>query len=239
MNLHEYQAKALFEEYGIPVLDHYVAHTPSAAKDAAEKLPTETVVVKAQIRADGRGSAGGVKLVDTPREAEDYAVVMLGTHLVTVHTEEQGQRVDAVLVEETCDIDKELYLSMSIDKARGQYTLTVSTEGGSNIRRVARETPEKLLKLSLDLCEGIVEEYCAELVSALRLHADLSAQFVALLNNLHRLVVTKDLVSVEIDPLVVTRSTELVCVGAKVIVDETMLNQHPDLQAMRSEAQEA
>lgn len=235
MDLHEYQAKALFNSHGLPVLEHHVAHTAAAAKEAAEKLSTETVVVKAQILAEGRAHAGGVKLVDTPREAEDYAKAILGTHLVTSHTDEKGQRVDAVIVEETCDIDKELSLSMSVDEQRGLGRLSVSAESDSNIQSSAKSDADDLFELSLDLSNGLRTEHCQQLADALRLHADLMPQFSELLDNLHQLMMAKDLLSVDIDPLVVTRSSRLICLGAKVLANDAKVHQHSVLQAWQNE----
>ena len=146
MNLHEYQAKALFKAYGMPVPNNIVATTAADAKKAAEKLTTDKVVVKAQVHAGGRGKAGGVKLVDTPNEAEDYAASMLGTNLVTYQTDAKGQPVNTILVEETCDIANELYLGMVIDRASQRVVVMASTEGGMEIETVAHETPEKILK---------------------------------------------------------------------------------------------
>ncbi len=237
MNLHEYQAKALFEAYGMPVPSHYVAYTAIAAKEAAEKLATDTVVVRAQIHASGRGMAGGVKLVDTPREAEDYAKAILGTRLITANTDERGQPVNAVIVEETCDIDKELYVSMSIDRQNNRATVTVSTEGGMDMTSVAVDAPEKLLRTSVDMSTGWVADHCSELAAALRLKEALIPQFSTLLSNMCKLIDAKDLLSVEINPLVITRSAALVCLDAKVCVDDDSLHRHQDLQALRDHSQ--
>ncbi len=235
MDLHEYQAKALFNSYGLPVLEHHVAHTAAAAKEAAEKLTTETVVVKAQILAEGRAHAGGVKLVDTPREAEDYANAILGTHLVTAYTDEKGQQVNAVIVEETCDIDKELCLSMSVDEKLGLGSLSVSAESDSNIQSGAKSDVDNAFELSLDLSNGLKIEHCQQLVDVLRLHADLMPQFSELLSNLHQLMKAKDLLSVDIKPLVVTRSASLICLGAKVHANDAKVHQHADLQTWQNE----
>ena len=155
MNLHEYQAKALFAQYGMPVPNNIVASTPEEAKAAAEKLTTDKVVVKAQVHAGGRGKAGGVKLVDTPAEAAEFAKSLLGTNLVTIQTDAGGQPINTVLVEETSNIESELYLGMVIDRASQRVVVMASTEGGMDIETVAHETPEKILKAELNPLVGV------------------------------------------------------------------------------------
>ena len=189
MNLHEYQAKALFKEYGMPVPNSIVASSAAEARSAAEKLATEKVVVKAQVHAGGRGKAGGVKLVDTPREAEDYAKSMLGTKLVTIQTDADGQPINTVLVEETCNIDNELYLGMVIDRASQRVVVMASTEGGMEIEQVAHDTPEKILKAELNPLVGVMPYQCRELAFGLGLSGGQIKQFTQLLTGLCKLFV--------------------------------------------------
>ena len=238
MNLHEYQAKALFARYGMPVPNNLVATTPAEAREAAEKLTTDKVVVKAQVHAGGRGKAGGVKLVDTPREAEDYAESMLGTNLVTFQTDERGQPVNSVLVEETCDIADELYLGMVIDRASRRAVVMASTEGGMDIEAVAHDTPEKILKAAVNPLVGIMPYQCRELAFGLGLKGDQIKQFSKLLTGLGRAFVEEDLALVEINPLVVTSGGDLVCLDGKINVDGNALYRHKDLSELQDKTQE-
>ena len=238
MNLHEYQAKALFKEYGMPVPNSIVASSAEEARIAAEKLSTEKVVVKAQVHAGGRGKAGGVKLVDTPREAEDYAKSMLGTQLVTIQTDAGGQPINTVLVEETCNIDNELYLGMVIDRASQRVVVMASTEGGMEIEQVAHDTPEKILKAELNPLVGVMPYQCRELAFGLGLTGGQIKQFTQLLTGLCTLFVEKDMALVEINPLVVTKEGDLICLDGKINIDGNALYRHKDLDALRDKSQE-
>ena len=238
MNLHEYQAKALFKEYGMPVPNSIVASSAAEARSAAEKLATEKVVVKAQVHAGGRGKAGGVKLVDTPREAEDYAKSMLGTRLVTIQTDADGQPINTVLVEETCNIDNELYLGMVIDRASQRVVVMASTEGGMEIEQVAHETPEKILKAELNPLVGVMPYQCRELAFGLGLSGGQIKQFTQLLTGLCKLFVDKDMALVEINPLVVTKEGDLICLDGKINIDGNAMYRHKDLDQLRDKSQE-
>ncbi len=238
MNLHEYQAKALFAAYGMPVPNNLIAHTPAQARAAAETFSTEQVVVKAQVHAGGRGKAGGVKIVDTPREAEDYAKSMLGTHFVTAHTSTAGQPVNAILVEEICLIDNELYLGMIVEPAQECVFITASTQGGMELEQVMRNTPDKILKVQVDSGVGITPEQSAGLALQLGLSGEQGEQFIQLLERLYSLFIDKELALVEISPLVVTAEGNLVCLDGKIIVDNSSLERHPDIAALRDETQE-
>ena len=238
MNLHEHQAKALFRDYGMPVPNNLVASTPDEARQAAEKLSTDKVVVKAQVHAGGRGKAGGVKLVDTPREAADYAESMLGTHLVTIQTDAGGQPVNTVLVEETCDIADELYLGMVIDRGSQRVVVMASTEGGMEIEKVAHETPEKILKATLNPLVGLMPYQARELAFGLGLKGEQIKQFGKLLAGLCKLFVEKDLSLVEINPLVVTSGGDLICLDGKINIDGNAMYRHKDLVELRDKSQE-
>ena len=238
MNLHEYQAKALFKEYGMPVPNSIVASSAAEARAAAEKLATEKVVVKAQVHAGGRGKAGGVKLVDTPREAEDYAKSMLGTKLVTIQTDADGQPINTVLVEETCNIDNELYLGMVIDRASQRVVVMASTEGGMEIEQVAHDTPEKILKAELNPLVGVMPYQCRELAFGLGLSGGQIKQFTQLLTGLCKLFVDKDMALVEINPLVVTKEGDLICLDGKINIDGNAMYRHKDLDGLRDKSQE-
>ena len=238
MNLHEYQAKALFKAYGMPVPNNIVATTAADAKKAAEKLTTDKVVVKAQVHAGGRGKAGGVKLVDTPNEAEDYAASMLGTNLVTYQTDAKGQPVKTILVEETCDIANELYLGMVIDRASQRVVVMASTEGGMEIETVAHETPEKILKAEVNPLLGIMPYQCRELAFGLGFTGAQVKQFTSLLTGLVKLFHDKDLALVEINPLVVTGSGDLICLDGKINIDSNAMYRNKDLEELRDKSQE-
>ena len=238
MNLHEYQAKALFKAYGMPVPNNIVATTAADAKKAAEKLTTDKVVVKAQVHAGGRGKAGGVKLVDTPNEAEDYAASMLGTNLVTYQTDATGQPVNTILVEETCDIANELYLGMVIDRASQRVVVMASTVGGMEIETVAHETPEKILKAEVNPLLGIMPYQCRELAFGLGFTGGQVKQFTSLLTGLVKLFHDKDLALVEINPLVITGSGDLICLDGKINIDSNAMYRNKDLEELRDKSQE-
>jgi len=238
MNLHEYQAKALFAEYGMPVPNNIVASTPAEAKAGAEKLSTDKVVVKAQVHAGGRGKAGGVKLVDTPAEAADFAESLLGKQLVTIQTDANGQPINSVLIEETCNIASELYLGMVIDRASQRVVIMASTEGGMDIETVAHETPEKILKEAINPLVGVMPYQCRELAFGLGMKGKQVKQFGALLTGLCKLFVEKDLALVEINPLVITKEEDLICLDGKINIDGNALYRHPDLEKLQDKSQE-
>lgn len=238
MNLHEYQSKELFRNYGIPVPNGKVAFSADEAIAAAESLTTATVVVKAQVHAGGRGKAGGVKLVNSAAEAGEFAGSLLGTNLVTFQTDANGQPVNRILVEETCDIATELYLGAVLDRSKRRVVIMASTEGGVEIEKVAHETPEKILKATINPMVGIMPYQCRELAFGLGLSGDQIKQFTKLLTGLGKLVVEKDLALVEINPLVITGSGDLLCLDGKINIDSNALFRHPDLVEMRDKSQE-
>ena len=193
MNLHEYQSKELFRSYGIPVPNGKVAFSKSEAVEAAKSLDGDKWIVKAQVHAGGRGKAGGVKFVDSPEQAGEVARTMLGTNLVTFQTDANGQPINRILVEETCDIANELYLGAVLDRAKRRVVIMASTEGGIEIEKVAHETPEKILRATVNPLVGIMPYQCRELAFGLGLSGDQIKQFTKLLTGLGRLVVEKDL----------------------------------------------
>ena len=238
MNLHEYQAKQVFRQYGLPVPENVVVDSADAVSDAAGKLSTDAYVVKAQVHAGGRGKAGGVKLVKSVEEAEQAAAAMLGTHLVTYQTTAEGQPVNQVLIEETCNIGRELYLGAVVDRASRLVTIMASTEGGVEIEKVAEETPEKILKTSINPVTGLQPYQGRELAFGLGLEGDQIKQFVKLMNGLAKMFVEKDLSLVEVNPLVVTGEGDIICLDGKINIDENALYRQPDLLEMRDESQE-
>lgn len=238
MNLHEYQAKNLFAKYGMPVPQHRVVSSVGDVPAALDSLRTDRWVVKAQVHAGGRGKAGGVKLSDQREEVAHYVGEMLGSNLVTYQTDARGQPVHHVLIEETCNIGRELYLGAVIDRATRRVVVMASTEGGVEIEKVAEETPEKILKASVDPMFGLMPYQCRELAFGLGLEADQVKQFTRLLSGLARLFVEKDLSLVEINPLVVTQEGDLLCLDGKINVDDNALYRQPDLIEMRDSTQE-
>jgi succinyl-CoA synthetase beta subunit len=238
MNLHEYQAKELFRQYGISVPNGKVAFSVHETIDAAKSLNGHRVIVKAQVHAGGRGKAGGVKLVDSPEEAGEFARAMLGTNLVTFQTDSNGQPINRVLVEETCDIANELYLGVVLDRALRRVVIMASTEGGVEIEKVAEETPEKILKASINPMTGVMPYQCRELAYGLGLSGDQVKQFSKLLTGLGKLVIDKDIALVEVNPLVITANGDLMCLDGKINIDSNALYRHPDLVEMRDKSQE-
>ncbi|MFT5221004.1 MAG: succinyl-CoA synthetase beta subunit [Gammaproteobacteria bacterium] len=238
MNLHEYQSKALFRSYGLPVPNGLVAFSADEAVKAAEELNGGRVIVKAQVHAGGRGKAGGVKIVENPKQAGEFAASMLGTNLVTFQTDAKGQPINRILVEETCDIANELYLGAVLDRSKRRVVIMASTEGGMEIEKVAHETPEKILKATINPLVGIMPYQCRELAFGLGLAGDQIKQFTKLLTGLSKLVMEKDLALVEVNPLVVTGSGDLLCLDGKINVDSNALFRHPDLVEMRDKSQE-
>lgn len=238
MNLHEYQAKELFRNYGVPTPNGKVAFSVHEAIDAAKSLNGDRVIVKAQVHAGGRGKAGGVKIVDSAEQAGEVARAMLGTNLVTFQTDANGQPINRVLIEETCDIANELYLGMVLDRSLRRIVVMASTEGGVEIEKVAEETPEKILKATINPLLGVMPYQCRELAFGLGLAGDQIKQFTKLLTGLGRLVSEKDIALVEVNPLVITGSGDLLCLDGKINIDSNALYRHPDLVEMRDKSQE-
>jgi len=238
MNLHEYQAKALFKSYGMPVPNNIVAKSPDEVVSAMGKLSTDKVVVKAQVHAGGRGKAGGVKLVDTADEAREYAASMLGTQLVTIQTDANGQPINFMLVEETCNIADELYLGAVIDRASQRVVIMASTEGGVDIEQVAHDTPEKILKAAINPLVGLMPYQARELAFGLGFNKQQMKQFAGLLDGLCKLFVDKDLALVEINPLVITKEGDLLCLDGKINIDGNAMYRHPDILELRDKSQE-
>jgi succinyl-CoA synthetase beta subunit len=238
MNLHEYQAKQVFAAYNMPVPNNQVVDSNDAVDGALTKLSGDRWVVKAQVHAGGRGKAGGVKLVDSTDAVKQVVSDMLGTQLVTYQTNEQGQPVNQVLIEEISNIKHELYLGAVIDRATQRVVIMVSTEGGMEIEKVASETPEKILKATLNPLTGLMPYQSRELAFGLGLEGDLIKQFVNLLHNFAKMFVEKDLSLVEINPLVITDEGQLICLDGKINIDDNAMYRQKEILAMRDETQE-
>ncbi|HYF97530.1 MAG TPA: ADP-forming succinate--CoA ligase subunit beta [Coxiellaceae bacterium] len=238
MNLHEYQAKELLRKFGVSVPNSIVASTPEEAAAAAQKLGGERWVVKAQVHAGGRGKAGGVKLVSSIDEVKNFAKSLLGTRLVTFQTDEHGQPIHQVLVEEPSAIARELYLGAVIDRSQQRIVFMASTEGGMEIEKIAEESPEKILKVSVDPVVGMQPFQCRQLFFGLGLDISQINLFTQLVMGLYKLFVDLDLGMLEINPLVVTKEGTLYCLDAKLNVDDNALYRHPELKALRDTSQE-
>jgi succinyl-CoA synthetase beta subunit len=238
MNLHEYQAKQLFASYGLPIPHGQVAYNVEDALQVSSQLSTKSWVVKAQVHAGGRGKAGGVKLVSTKEELAAFVQSILGTRLVTYQTDADGQPVHAVLVEETSNIARELYLGAVVDRATRRVIFMASTEGGVEIEKVAEETPEKIIQVIVDPLVGMMPFQCRDVGFRLGLNDAQIKQLTHLMMGLSNMFVECDLSLLEINPLVVTAQGDLVCLDGKVTIDDNALFRHPDLKAMRDMSQE-
>jgi succinyl-CoA synthetase beta subunit len=238
MNLHEYQGKQLFAEYGLPVSKGFAVDTPEDAAAAADKIGGDMWVVKAQVHAGGRGKAGGVKLVKTKAEIEAFAKQWLGKRLVTYQTDERGQPVSKILVETCTDIAEEMYLGAVVDRSSRRIVFMASTEGGVEIEKVAEETPEKILRATIDPLVGPQPYQGRELAFKLGLSGDQIKQFVKIFMGLGQLFIDKDLALIEVNPLVITAQGNLHCLDAKIGVDSNALYRQPQLREMHDPSQE-
>ncbi len=238
MNLHEYQAKQLLAQYGLPVSQGEIARNVDEVNHIANNMNIKRWVVKAQVHAGGRGKAGGVKIVSTKEELVKAAQDMLGTRLVTYQTNADGQPVNQVLIEEPCDIARELYLGAVIDRSKQRVVFMASTEGGVEIEKVAHETPEKILTAVVDPLVGMQPYQARELSFALGLSGDQIKQFTKILLGLSKMFEEKDLSLLEINPLVVTKQGDLLCLDGKINIDDNALYRQPEVRAMRDTAQE-
>lgn len=238
MNLHEYQGKQLFKEYGLPVSEGYAVDNPQSAFEAAGRIGGNVWVVKAQVHAGGRGKAGGVKLVKTKEEVKDFAKQWLGKNLVTYQTDANGQPVSKILVEECTDIAQELYLGAVVDRSSRRVVFMASTEGGVEIEKVAEETPEKILKATIDPLVGAQPYQGRELAFKLGLEGKQVKQFTHIFLQLAKMFVEKDLALLEINPLVIKEGGDLHCLDAKINIDGNAMYRHPKLSEMHDPSQE-
>ncbi len=248
MNIHEYEAKAVLREFGVPVPRGVPIRTAAAARSAVAELPGPVFVVKSQIHAGGRGKGrfkepeagaqGGVRLARSAAEVETFAGEMLGRTLVTVQTGAAGKQVNRLYVEDGSDIAKEFYLSLLVDRATSKVAFVASTEGGMNIEDVAHATPEKIVTFSVDPATGVQPHHGRRLAKALRLEGDLAKQAGKLAAQLYDAFVAKDMAMLEINPLIVSADGRLVCLDAKIAFDDNALYRHPEILALRDETEE-
>src|SRR3954470_13680675 len=238
MNIHEYQAKQVLAKFGVPVPRGFPAMSVGEAKKAAQDLGGPVWVVKAQIHAGGRGKAGGVKVVKSIDDVEKEAKRLLGSTLVTHQTGPKGKVVNRIYIEEGSAIEKEFYLSMLVDRESSRVAIVVSTEGGMDIEKVAHDTPEKIITITVDPVANICPHHVRRLSKALGLDADLAKQMSPLITNLYKAFIDTDMALLEINPLVVTKARKLICLDAKVGFDDNALFRHPDMAALRDETEE-
>ena len=238
MNIHEYQAKEILRKYGVAVLKGKVAFTPEEAEAAATELGGGLCVVKAQIHAGGRGKAGGVKLAKTPSEAKAIAVSLLGKKLVTHQTGPEGKEVQKVFVEQGCDIAKEYYLGIVLDRVTSRVTFMASSEGGVEIEEVAEHSPEKILREAVDPAVGFVDYQGRKLAYGLGLPKDSINKAVGFMRGLYRAFVESDASMMEINPLVLTNAGDLIALDAKIGFDDNALFRHKDILEMRDTTEE-
>lgn len=238
MNLHEYQGKQLFAEYGLPVSQGVAAETVQEAIAAADIIGGDRWVVKAQVHAGGRGKAGGVKLVSSKAEIEEFARGWLGKNLITYQTDAAGQPVSRILVETCTDIARELYLGAVVDRATRRVVFMASTEGGVEIEKVAEETPDKILKAVIDPMTGAQPYQARELAFKLGLEGVQIKQFVDIFMGLAKMFVERDLALLEINPLVITSEGNMHCLDAKLVIDSNAMYRQPALKEMHDPSQE-
>jgi len=238
MNLHEYQGKQLFAEFGLPVSRGFAVDTPGEAAEACDRIGGSAWVVKAQVHAGGRGKAGGVRVVKSREEARDFAINWLGKRLVTYQTDASGQPVNKILVEPCTDIERELYLGAVLDRSSRRVVFMASTEGGMDIEKVAHDTPERILKATIDPLLGAQPFQAREMAFQLGLEGDQLKQFTHIFIALAKLFVEHDLALVEVNPLVIQKDGNLLCLDAKVNLDSNALFRQPRLRAMHDTSQE-
>ena len=238
MNIHEYQAKDVLRKYGVAVLEGKVVTTPDEAEAVAQDLGGGLCVVKAQIHAGGRGKAGGVKLAKTPQEASAHAQALLGSTLVTHQTGPEGKAVHRVFIEQGCDIDKEFYLGIVIDRTTSRVTIMASSEGGVEIEEVAERAPEKILRATIDPAVGFGDFQGRQLAYGLGLPKASVNKAVAFMRGLYKAFAECDASMMEINPLVLTKSGDLVALDAKIGFDDNALFRHAEIRQLRDVSEE-
>jgi len=248
MNIHEYQAKAVLKEFGVPVSRGVPVLKVEDAEAAAKELGGPLWVVKSQIHAGGRGKGkfkeaaagekGGVRLAKSVEEVKQFVKEMLGNTLVTIQTGPAGKQVNRLYIEDGSDIEKEFYLSALVDRATSRVSFVVSTEGGMDIEEVAHSTPEKIVTFSVDPVTGVMPHHGRTVAKALGLTGDLAKQANVLLGQLYNAFVSKDMAMLEINPLIVSKEGQLKCLDAKVSFDSNSLYRQPDMLALRDETEE-
>jgi len=238
MNIHEHQAKELFDGYDIPVSKGSVAYEKSQINEAVGKVKGPIWVVKAQIHAGGRGKGGGVKVVSSKEEAVNEAEKMFGMNLITPQTGPAGKEVKRIYIENGSDIKKELYLSCLLDRATSKVAFIVSKMGGMDIEAVAKDTPEHITTVQIEPSIGVTEKDVNTISTAFELEKDLEGQLSDLIKNMYKFFLEKDASLVEVNPLIITETDKLLCLDAKVNFDDNALYRHPEIEELRDENEE-
>ena len=238
MNIHEHQAKELFDGYDIPVSKGSVAYEKSQINEAVGKVKGPIWVVKAQIHAGGRGKGGGVKVVSSKEEAVNEAEKMFGMNLITPQTGPAGKEVKRIYIENGSDIKKELYLSCLLDRATSKVAFIVSKMGGMDIEAVAKDTPENITTVQIEPSIGVTEKDVNKISKAFELKKDLEGQLSDLIKNMYKFFLEKDASLVEVNPLIITETDKLLCLDAKVNFDDNALYRHPEIEKLRDENEE-
>ena len=237
MNIHEYQAKKLFREYGLNILNGDVAFSSNDAIDIAKKIDSSKWVVKAQIHAGGRGKGGGIKIANSLEEVKELSESILGMNLITPQTGVKGKKVLKVYIEQACEIKKEFYLGIVLDRSKGKFVMMASTEGGMDIEKVAEENPEKIFKVTIDPSEGIKDYQIRQLGFNLLIPKEAFKSFSKQVYLLSKLASEKDFTLVEINPLILTAQDEVIALDAKVNIDDNALFRNQDLKDLLDETE--
>ena len=237
MNIHEYQSKELFKDFGIKTLKGKIAFSSEEAVGIAKSLDTDKWVVKAQIHAGGRGKGGGVKIANSIEEVESYSNQIIGMNLITPQTGPQGKKVLKVYIEEACKIKKEFYLGIVLDRAKGKFVMMASTEGGMDIEKVASETPEKIFKVDIDPLMGINDFQARQIAFSLNIPNQALKDFLKQIKLLSKISVEKDFTLVEINPLILTEDNQVIALDAKINIDDNALFRNKELKSLVDESE--
>ncbi len=233
MNIHEHQAKEIFRAFGIPVLNGAVIFDIKDIESKIKKLKSNNFMVKAQIHAGGRGKAGGIKMVKNLQELKKEAEKMLGKVLITHQTEKSGRKIKRLYIEETCDIAKEFYLSCLVDRKSSKIAFISSGEGGMDIEQVANNNPEKIITVKIDISKSIDKKDLKKIIQPFALSAKLEKQAFDLIRSIYKILIEKDASLIEINPLILTKDENLLCLDAKINFDDNALYRHPDILSLK------
>ena len=237
MNIHEYQSKELFKDFGIKILKGKIAFSSEEAVEIAKSLDSDKWVVKAQIHAGGRGKGGGVKIAHSIEEVESYSNQIIGMNLITPQTGPQGKKVLKVYIEEACKIKKEFYLGIVLDRAKGKFVMMASTEGGMDIEKVAAETPEKIFKVDIDPLMGINDFQARQIAFSLNIPNQALKDFLKQIKLLSKISEDKDFTLVEINPLILTEDNQVIALDAKINIDDNALFRNKELKSLVDESE--
>jgi len=233
MNIHEYQAKAIFKKFGINILNGIPVFSLNEIEQKYKILKTKKIVLKAQIHAGGRGKAGGIKIVSSLSELKKEAEILFGKKLITHQTEAKGKEVKRLYIEETCDFNKEFYLSCLVDRSSSKIAFISSAEGGVNIEKVAKKNPKKIITTKLNLFNLITDEDISKIIKPFALPNELRKEASKLIKSIYKILIEKDANLIEINPLVLTKSNKLLCLDAKINFDDNALYRQPDIVSLK------